>query len=149
MAYKFYFQNKISAAKRLLKRIIEKSPNAKAFFLYALICYQENNLAEAEWAIDEAITYEPGFYEAWILKSKILREQDKLSDALEALDRAYELQVELEEYVDYEIFILRAEIFLEIGMIDKAKRELNRAKELNPYDDDLLKLEKKIASEYQ
>lgn len=144
-AYRLFFQNKIEAAKKIVRRIIERSSAPKAYFLYALISYRENSLHEALWAIEKATEGDNEYYEAWILKSKILWAMKKHKKALECLDRAFEIQLRSEDYVDYEIFVYKAQIYLELGDVEKALEAVRKAKEINPSDDDVIEIEKKIS----
>ncbi len=147
LAYKLYFEGKTKAAKKIVKRLVERSENPKALFLYALICYQDKELYEAYNALERAINADSEFFEAWILRAKILRHMKRYSEAIESLDRAYELRLNKEDYEDYEILILKAEIYLEMGRTDLARREIRKIKEINPFDDDILLLEQKLGSE--
>ena len=143
-AYRLFFEGKIDSAKKIVKRLIEKSASAKALFLYGLICYREKNLSEALWAIEKATELEKDFYESWILKSHILRALGRFREALDCLNTALNIQIQREEYVDYEIFIHMAEIYMDIGDFDKACEFIDKALEINPKDSDALEVLKKI-----
>jgi len=140
-AYRLFFEGKLDHARSIVKRIIERSPSPKAYFLYALISYREKSVHEALWAVNKATEYDSDFYEAWILKAKILRSLKKYKEALECLDRAFEIQLRNDDYSDYEILVYKAEIYLEMGNKENARRELKKAKEINPDDDEIKRLE--------
>lgn len=144
LAYTLFFQGKIKEAKQIVKRILEKEQNPKASFLLAWICFQESEIQEAFSAIEETINLNVNFFEAWILRAKILHKMGRHSDALEALDKAYELRQTDEEYEDYEILALKAKILLEMGRLDLAKKEIEKAKKVNPYDEEIMSLEEKL-----
>jgi len=143
-AYRLFFEGKIDSAKKIVKRLIEKSESAKALFLYGLICYREKNLSEALWAVEKTTELENDFYEAWILKSHILRSLGRFREALDCLNTALKIQIQHEEYTDYEIFIHMAEIYIDIGDFDRAREAINKALEINPKDSDALEVLKKI-----
>jgi len=146
LAYKLYFEGKAEAAKKIVRRIIERSDNPKALFLYALICYQGGELNEAFEALERAISVDSTLFEAWILRAKILRKMKRYSEAIESLDKAYELRLSEEDYEDYEILVLKAEILLEMGRADLARKEIEKAKKINPFDEDILILEQHMCS---
>jgi len=144
IAYRLFFTNKIDEAKKLVKRIVQKSPSSKAFFLFALIHYNEGLYNEAFWAVDKALELDDSYYEAWILKSHILRKMGRYQAALDCLDKAFDIQYKLEDYVDYEIYVLKARIYLEMGKVQDAIKILDIAKKINPMDEEILELSKQL-----
>lgn len=144
LAYKLFFKGNIMEAKKIVKKIIEKSKSPSAYFLYGFILYREKLFHDALWAVNKSIKLNQDFYEAWTLKAKILRSLGKLKEAIVCLDRALEIILETENYLDYELLILKALFYLEIGDIKHAREELNKAKEINPYDEAIKELEEKI-----
>jgi len=144
LAYKLFFNGNIAESKKIIKKIIEKSESASAYFLYGLILYQEKSFHDALWATDKSIELNHDFYEAWILKAKILRSLGKIKEAIVCLDKALEIISRIEDYLDYELLIQKAQLYLEIGDTKNAKKELTRAKEINPDDEEIKALENKI-----
>ncbi|MCR8432854.1 MAG: tetratricopeptide repeat protein [Crenarchaeota archaeon] len=146
LAYTLFFQGKVKEAKQIVKRILEKGKDPKATLLLAWICFQESELQSALEAIEETINSDAKLFEAWVLRAKILHKMGRPAEALESLDKAYELRQVFEEYEDYEILILKARILLEMGNLDLARKEIEKARKLNPYDEEILDIEKELGS---
>jgi tetratricopeptide (TPR) repeat protein len=115
------------------------SADADALYGEGNALVASDNLTGAIAAYDQAIALEPGFYEAWDAKADALNRDGRFSEALDASNRALDINT---SYVRG--WINRGQILYNIGYVyEDQKQDATRANEY--YNQQLLAFEKAIS----
>jgi len=163
-AMAFYNQGDYGRSIRYWDKMVEMSPkNPTLRFIVAAMYYSRERFRDAELSAKEAVVFDPGFAEAWLLAGKSLFMRGKDYEATDYLEKAVELRPELAEPYfligqayknrgrledameyfsiaigkdpDYQgAYVAMGQMLLEAAQLDLARKVLARAVELDGTD---------------
>lgn len=144
-AFKEFFEGNIDEAERIVERMKKRLKKSyRLWLLDALIKLRRNKPQEALQSIDKGLDLKADEAELWVVKGKIHLMLNENESALKAYKRAYDITLEKEDYMDYEVMIDMAKALLELDRVREAEKLVDELKELVPEDDDLVKLMDKL-----
>ncbi len=144
-AYKLYFEGNIDAAERQLERMIKrKVKDYRIWMLNAMIKNRKGEYGEALDSVERSIELNPKNHEAWVLKGYILKKMNNLIEALFSFETAVKIQMEDDNYVDYETKIEIANILINLGKVKKAEKVVKELELLIPEDDSVKNLRDRL-----
>jgi tetratricopeptide (TPR) repeat protein len=120
---------------------IPVNPNAVQKLRTAVGFESNGKYESALLALEEALTIQQNFTDAWLIKGVINGKLGKCNEALKCYEKAIEID---SQYID--AFKLKSATLAALGSHDKALECLNRAVELNPTD---VNLRLNLADAYQ
>ena len=114
-------QNRPTDARRSFEKAVMLAPeNVRAFDLYArLLARHFKQPAEARAVLDRMVQANPGHAEAYLVRARLLKSEDRQDDCMRDLDRALLLDPE-----NGEALVMSAEILQAHGEIRRAKEAL-------------------------
>lgn len=85
-------KSKIAEAEKELNILLSKTPEeTKVLYNMALLCYRKKEYKNAEEYLGRLLVPEPANSKAYLLKGKILENQNELDQAIKAYSRAYQI----------------------------------------------------------
>jgi tetratricopeptide (TPR) repeat protein len=115
-----------------LRSRLKADPKSRLFFPLAEELRKVDQLAEAEQVLRAGLTNHPGYLSAWVSLGRILREENKHAEAVEALNKA--LQLDAGNVVAARLL---AESYYGLGDKLEAIKKYKLARALLPADEDL------------
>src|SRR5438105_4282110 len=111
---------------------VKTDPKSRLFFPLAEELRRINRFDEAEQVLRAGLTHHATYLSAWVSLGRVLREQDKNRDAVEALTKA--LQIDPGNVV---VARLLADCYLDLGDRVEAIKKYKLVRALAPPDEDL------------
>src|SRR5438874_9876440 len=111
---------------------VKTDPKSRLFYPLAEELRRINRFDEAEQVLRAGLTYHGTYLSAWVSLGRVLREQDKNRDAVEALTKA--LQIDPGNVV---VARLLADCYLDLGDRVEAIKKYKLVRALAPPDEDL------------
>jgi tetratricopeptide (TPR) repeat protein len=144
-AYKLYFEGDIDAAEKQLERMIKRRiKDFRVWMLNAMIKNRKGEYEEALESVEKSIELNPKNHEAWILKGFILKKMSNFTEALYSFETAVKIQIENDNYIDYETKIEIADLLITLGMEKRAEKVIKELESLIPEDENIKNLRGKL-----
>lgn len=100
------FASQLQAQRRANQELTTKSKKAKKAFNGALTFFQEKRYSDALDYVNKALSYDPDFVEAYILKGQIAQDQNDIDEALKNYRKAAEVNSDYYPKIYYKMAIL-------------------------------------------
>ncbi len=144
-AFKAFFDGKINVAESLLKKFKDKRRNDyRVWLLDAMIQNHRKNYNEALKSINKGLELNNKSYEMWILRGNILEKLGEYYEAYLSLEEAFKIQLNEDDYFDYETRLQQIKILIKLKKIKKAKQLLSEIEELVLDEDELTEIKKQL-----
>ena len=144
-AFKAFFDGKINVAESLLKKFKDKRRNDyRVWLLDAMIQNHRKNYNEALKSINKGLELNNKSHEMWILRGNILEKLGEYYEAYLSLEEAFKIQLNEDDYFDYETRLQQIKILIKLKKIKKAKQLLSEIEELVLDEDELTEIKKQL-----
>lgn len=127
-------QKHFRKAADIVKRILAQEDLSEAHYLLAVLLVEQGQLDKALVQIQMIPASAPEFADAFFLEVRILREQDRLDDAEELLEK----QIAIGTLHNSELYIMLSSLYQLEGRDDLSKKVLQQGIDAFPNDENLL-----------